>query len=334
MSNNYTLWSLQPENLPLQEEQLLKAMAQFGALAPSTHNTQPWICNLKNNSLIVSPDLSKRLPSADPNNRGLYISLGCFVTNAQCAAARAGKSIAVDLLNGLSHIDVRLTLKPRNSNDKLFALLSDQLNKRVSDKSKYSSQSISSQLIKLLSLQYQNCSVLVTDDKNTIIEAATQYEISAKKLASSKEFRKELARWLRPNFTRSFDGMPGFVAQVPTILSVLGPHVLPHVQLAAFKQVEKDSDKIRHSSAIGIVYSNDSSEATWISVGRIYELAALLASRLGIAMTPMAALVEDSFGAEYLGTLKKNLLPQFFFRLGYSGSKTQLHTPRREIVFS
>ena len=49
--------------------------------APSGHNTQPWRFTLGADCITIAPDFSKRLPVVDPDNRELFISLGCAAEN-------------------------------------------------------------------------------------------------------------------------------------------------------------------------------------------------------------------------------------------------------------
>lgn len=330
MKKNYELWNIANERVyALSDVELLKSCAQFGALAPSTHNTQPWVCRIEDQSLIVSPDLTKQLPHADPANRGLNISLGCFVMNVRCAAAKFGKGVSSRIVDGA----INLTLRQLESEDAQYALLFDQLTKRLSNKNYYDQEKIPRNLLDQLSVSHNGCVVYFNDDPTAIADAADQYRQSAMSLAETKEFRAELVRWLRPNFTTAFDGMPGFVANVPTIVSVLGPLVLPYSRLAAQKQVEKDGDKLQMSPAFGVIFSTRNTTESWIEVGEVYELVALLACSSGLSMTPMAALVEDQSGAKFLTKFQNNLLAQFVFRIGYSRGETPRHTPRRAIVF-
>ena len=58
--------------------------------APSGHNTQPWRFTLGADCITIAPDFSKRLPVVDPDNRELYISLGCAGENLRIAASHYG----------------------------------------------------------------------------------------------------------------------------------------------------------------------------------------------------------------------------------------------------
>ena len=65
--------------------------------APSGHNTQPWLFGIDENYIRIYPDISKCLPIVDPDNRELFVSLGCAVENFFWAAQKRGYNVTVDI---------------------------------------------------------------------------------------------------------------------------------------------------------------------------------------------------------------------------------------------
>ncbi|HQO04161.1 MAG TPA: nitroreductase, partial [Spirochaetota bacterium] len=73
--------------LPPEKAEILR----FASLAPSGHNSQPWVVK------VISPeewtlcaDQSRRLPAVDPDNRELLLSMGAFLENLSLAAGSLG----------------------------------------------------------------------------------------------------------------------------------------------------------------------------------------------------------------------------------------------------
>jgi hypothetical protein len=64
----------------------LVEIVRYAMLVPSGHNTQPWKFALKDNTVRMLPDLMRRLAIVDPDDRELYISLGCALENLVIAA--------------------------------------------------------------------------------------------------------------------------------------------------------------------------------------------------------------------------------------------------------
>ncbi|MFZ1871486.1 MAG: nitroreductase family protein [Chania sp.] len=67
-------------------------LVQKAALAPSSHNLQPWLIDLRGStdSLILRADPERLLPVADPYARETLISLGCFLELLSMAAQAEG----------------------------------------------------------------------------------------------------------------------------------------------------------------------------------------------------------------------------------------------------
>ena len=334
MSENYRQWSLTEKGRSFGTDvEILMYCAQYGALAPSTHNSQPWLCHISKDSLLVEPDFSKSLHAADPINRGLYFSLGCFVTNVRCAAATFNKELDVKIDTKKNAYFISIKLLDRKHSLAESKDLFSFVKKRFSNKDHYLVTKIPKKLVSLMQDQHNTTRVQIFDNKKLMEVFAEQYKISAKNLSGSQAFRNELSTWLRPNNTKKFDGMPGFVSNISLIPSLLGPFVIRNFGFAAKKQVDKDSQKLRMSPAVGIIYSKNNTPAEWIEAGELYERLALIAIKNGLSMTPMAAMVEDQSGANLLAKLNTKMLPQFFYRIGYSNSGVTYHTPRRPIVF-
>lgn len=63
------------------------AILYYGSLAPSGHNSQPWVVRvLSQNEWIIGVDPDRRLPAVDPGNREVMLSLGAFAENLSIAA--------------------------------------------------------------------------------------------------------------------------------------------------------------------------------------------------------------------------------------------------------
>jgi hypothetical protein len=67
-------------------------------LAPSSHNTQPWIFRVDGGRLDVLADRSRALPVNDPHDRELTISVAAAVFNARVAVEHAGRQLDVEVL--------------------------------------------------------------------------------------------------------------------------------------------------------------------------------------------------------------------------------------------
>lgn len=68
----------------------IREMVRYATLAPSGHNAQPWKFAVQEDTIHILPDYARCLPAVDPQNRELWISLGCALENLVLAAQAAG----------------------------------------------------------------------------------------------------------------------------------------------------------------------------------------------------------------------------------------------------
>lgn len=89
----------------------LQALAQAATLAPSSHNTQPWLFWLEGQAIELLADRTRALPVNDPDDRELTISSSCALLNLRVAAAAAGLQAPVEPWPDAA--DTLATLRPK-----------------------------------------------------------------------------------------------------------------------------------------------------------------------------------------------------------------------------
>jgi hypothetical protein len=90
-----------------------KEILNLSSLAPSGHNTQPWVIKyIEPFHWVIGNDKSKWLPAVDPSQRETILSIGAFIQNLEYAANKAGYSCHFKLLAKTNQdeniMDVRL----------------------------------------------------------------------------------------------------------------------------------------------------------------------------------------------------------------------------------
>ncbi|MEO0830709.1 MAG: twin-arginine translocation pathway signal protein [Pseudomonadota bacterium] len=71
----------------------LRALS-FALLAPSPHNLQPWLAELRGeDQIVIWQDPDRTLPHTDPNGRQLTIGMGCFLELMDLAAGQEGHGV-------------------------------------------------------------------------------------------------------------------------------------------------------------------------------------------------------------------------------------------------
>ncbi len=335
VENNYSAWEISerdfPKNGDIAEE--IKFFLRFGILAPSTHNTQPWKIKIANNTALILPDWSRRLPQADPDDSNLFFSLGCLAQNTIIAAAKFGYTVfpKIEIVTK-QESSIQLVFKKTGTSNRSLAELFPALSQRYSNKLVYSKKLIDpDQLRCLREISADNTKVVLTTDDEIINRVSQIHQEAVAEYAQKKDFTVELSHWMRTNNTKADDGMPAFVVGQTGIPAMIGKHVIGRFPQIMKLLAKKDRRLIQSSSAVGIIASPDDHMRDWIYSGMTYEKLALQATVLGLSTTVMAAMTEDKFSKKALGEIfNVPRIPQMFFRLGFS-SNVPYHTPRRNL---
>ena len=117
------------------------SLIEAAVRAPSGHNSQPWQFALGDDRITIAPDFSCRLSAVDPDNRELFISLGCALENLCLAAAHSGYAAQEHLADdGTVHIALHQQPEPTKQpeNEALYA----QIPRRQTNRATYNGSPI------------------------------------------------------------------------------------------------------------------------------------------------------------------------------------------------
>lgn len=324
---NYKAWEINARDYPSSGslEDKIRFLSVYGALAPSTHNTQPWLFEYAKDSLIIKPDLSKQLKIGDPNNWGLYISIGACTENIMQAAQAHGLSTDVNITEGL--INLKFSDKPISGTDinKLKAIIN-----RHSAKLLHTNRPLSNADRKELrghTTKSWKIHIVIEGEKRAQI--INNHIESARMIAGDPQFAKELSLWLRSNHTGAVDGMPGFTSGNSSLKTLIGKILIRKKPQLLIKTVGHDR-KLLESSAGYIIFTlhDKITPTSLIEGGRLIEKIWLDLIRRGYSAHPMFAAIQDNNGRNRLAKiLETDGTPLFFMRFGVQ--RQQFKTPRR-----
>lgn len=188
----------------------LEFLVRYAVLAPSTHNSQPWLFRVRGDSLELFADRSRALPVSDPHDRELTISCGAALAHAVLAARNFGHEAETELLPG-GHPDLLARLRlagrraPTHAEDRRFRAMPERRTTRTAFTQEPVSSEILGTLGQLASAQRAMLATLVdTADRESI--AGLVMEADHVQMANPA-FREELAKWVHPLASRTGDGM-------------------------------------------------------------------------------------------------------------------------------
>ncbi len=335
--DNYKAWDIQAKNFPKNGsiEDKIRFLIGYGILAPSTHNTQPWLFEINSNQLTINPNIELKLPEADPSGRNLYISLGACLFNIQVAAKYFELNIEEKIITtgkNNAKIEMIFTLNSKDSdqlNSRLFEAIPNRYSeKRISEPVKISD----SEWAKLKINPSRDTAISITKEKTKIHDLAQDVYKAAASYSKVPKFGRELAMWMRPNKTTSGDGMTGQVSGLTTGKVVVGKTLMKHMPKSMKIFAKKYLEQTIKSSALGLISTTHDEPKDWIESGKVYEELALKSTNFHISLGPMAALIETKYRSQLHTHFKDTKkFPQMFFRMIRVNTST-IHSPRRSEI--
>lgn len=331
-SNAATIWSLDYKDFPHSGSDFdkIKFLLRYAILAPSGHNTQPWLFSISANELSVFANLKKRLFIMDPLTRELYLSIGACLANLRMAAASFRIKCEVAYFpNGLAdELCARVNFKDltgaRLEDPTLLSAMvvrrnnrENYLNDPIEDEVKEGWRSF----VKEPDFRLD----LVADP--LVKEGLAKVTAEGLRMAFANEsFRHELASWIRNNYVYCEDGIPVNTTDMPAP-SLIAAILIKLIDIGPIK-AKNDKKKMIGSPVVAVVSSKEDNPLSWVKSGEIFEQVQVSAAGSGIASAVLVAAVEEGQlykkVQEAIGT---DFRPQMIFRLGYP-SKQSLHAPR------
>ena len=310
----------------------IKILLAYGALAPSSHNSQPWLFRVGEKYIEIYADPKRRLVEADKEGRMLFVALGCLITNLKIAADSFGLSHSLTyFVSSGSNLVARMNFlgEKNKTNENYLRAISE----RRSNRNKYKNRPIPEDLLGALKD--------LNHDEGLKIDFVVEPELKSQiagissramgKIMSHSPFRQELAHWLRTNITRKKDGMPGSGHGMPLIVSFVAPHILRHVDVSKV-EAKKERKRIMNFPAVGVISSKGNHPQQWLKVGELLEMILLAAQSNSIDSAIRVASIEDQIARNELKQALglHDFEPQILFGLGYA-EKPAPHSPRRRI---
>lgn len=198
---------------------------EFAILAPSSHNSQPWLFDLADHSVLLRADRARSLPVVDPQGRELVMSCGAALFNLRVALARFGCGCEVEAFPDPADRDVIASVRvidgraPEPGLAEMFAAIP----RRTTNRSAFEDTPVPPELREKLRLAAE------AEGAHFTCVWADNLRASVAKLVAEADveqfgnhaFRKELSHWLhRPG---RGDGIPLHAEGVSELLDFATP---------------------------------------------------------------------------------------------------------------
>jgi hypothetical protein len=230
----------------------IQALIQAATLAPSSHNTQPWLFRLEGPMVELLADRTRALPVNDPHDRELTLSCGCALYNLRVAAAAAGLQATVEPWPDTAQADLLARVRfQAGAATPAEATLHDAIAARRTYRERFADTPVdpiaSQALVDAAQVEGATLSLLDTDDRRAAA-AALVAEGDALQWANPS-WRRELAAWMHPR--RRGDGLVLPALAIPVAQLVVRTFDMGHGVAAKDRQLADASPLLAVLSTAG-----------------------------------------------------------------------------------
>lgn len=255
----------------------LQALVQAATLAPSSHNTQPWLFRLEGQVIELLADRTRALPVNDPDDRELTISCGCALLNLRVAAAAAGLQAQVEPWPDAADTDLlaRVRLAPGGA-DPAVAALQAAMAERRTYRECFAATAVDPMALRSLvdTVHSEAASLAVLDTADQRLGAAALVAEGDAMLWANPSWRRELAAWMHPR--RRGDGLTLPALAIPVAQMVVRTFDMGHGVAAKDRQLADESPVLAVLTTVG------DNPRDWLAAGQALQRLLLLGVQLGL----------------------------------------------------
>lgn len=328
-------WDLDETQLPEGADVAtrLRFAVRCAILAPSSHNTQPWLFRLRANCVELRADRTRALPVADPEDRELLISCGSALFNLRVALRRLGHRPDVQLFpehddpDLLAAVRVAQDAEPAPGDLELFrAIPARRTSRRRFENRDVPQETVGALVAAAAAEGGWFVPVLDPAARDALADLVAEGD---RLQGADRAFRREMAAWAHPLRARSRDGLPGFAYGTGDLGHFIGPTVLRTFETAAGHAAE-GRELAAGSPLLAVLGTGEDRPESWITAGQALERVLLLACARGL----QASYLDQPIEIAALRTRVRELLrlsgaPQLILRLGFGDGVPA--TPRRPV---
>ncbi len=308
--------------ISLQQDE--KEILLLASLAPSGHNTQPWLVKyLEPYHWIIGNDTSRWLPAVDPAQRETLLSIGAFVQNLEYAANNAGYSCRFDMLAKNNQEENVLEVKLTKTAAAAFDTTKIQSRRTV--RSGYLTDVLTKEDIGYLLGDERDCINFIPNTAREHDWLKEQTIEANRAQAYRNDAQQELSEWIRfssKDAALYADGLTTASMEMEGLPAWILRNFYSSADVMKKKFREQSIDKVveQVSRAGGwiLITSKTSDTLSLIETGKRMQRLFLKVRDRNIAIHPMTQILEEPAAAAMLNSsvgLKDTV--QFILRTGY-----------------
>lgn len=329
------VWSVSEHEFPRDGtvNEQLRFLLNYAILAPSGHNTQPWLFRLADDGIDIYADRRRALPVVDPSDRELTISCATALFHLRVAMRHFGMDPVVNVLPPRDHSDLMARVRPGAAHEptlndhRLFMAIK----KRRTNREPFDDRAVPSPELNHLEMAARNegATLHVARQDSLKRDLAALIAEGDRRQASNPSFRRELAAWIHSNRSKSRDGMPGSAFGFGDLLSLAGPFVIRTFNWGG-GQAAHDQQLAEGSPVLLVLTTPGDDPLHWLRAGQALDRVLLQAQAYDLHASYLNQPIEvPALRPRVAKLLETDEHPQLILRMGYGSAVDP--TPRRPV---
>jgi nitroreductase len=327
-------WSLSAGDFPADGTMLekWKFFLRYALLAPSSHNSQPWLFHVRHNTLELYADRRRACPVVDPLDRELVISCGSALFHLRCAMKHFACLGPVTIFPDQDpDLVARVALGIQDETDDEESILFCAIPKRRTNRQPFSDVPVPGSLLKALqrAAEAEGAWIRFLRRQEARYAFADLVAEGDRIQWASKAFRMELSRWVHSNHSLSRDGVPGYAAGIDDLLSYTGPLVVRTFDMGE-GQAARDHEVATGSPVLAVLGTDGDRPRDWVTSGQALARVLLRARADEVWASFLNQPIEvPELRAKLKTVTDSSGFPQAVLRFGFGENVKP--TPRREL---
>jgi hypothetical protein len=288
----------------------LKHLIAYAVLAPSTHNTQPWLFRLSDKTVDVLADRSRALPVIDPEDKSLVMSCGAATGVLATALEAVGFQFHLAILPDPAESDLvaRIHILGETNPTPDWEKTLNAIRHRRTVRSGFKDKGVhESELELILASEKDGDSNVIlphdVSDEANILRAVIEADHIRRQ---DKHFLREYASWIHPIRSRSRDGIPEYSRGLLTVDQIWSPDTIL-------------DDNLVRMTKVAVIVSNGNKPMEWTRAGIRMGKTLVQASKAGLnAAVINHPLAIPEIRSRIESILETTWTAQILLRFGYA----------------
>lgn len=310
----------------------LRFLLNYAILAPSGHNTQPWLFKVGADCVEIYADKTRALPVVDPGNRELIMSCGAALFNLRLALRHFSYRSEVEILPDAAQPDLMARVRigdkaaPDSAEDLLFAMISQRRTNRQAFADRPIPTSLLSELQK--TAEEEGAWLHIVEGGAARQLVADLITVGDYLQGKDVKFRRELETCIRPEGSSAREGIPTYALGKGGAEAYFAP-----LAASGHTNGAEDRQLAEGLPVLAILGTQANSPRDWLTAGQALARVLLRARADDVWASFLNHPIEVAgLWTELHDITKRAGFPQFLLRLGFAAdSVVPQPTPRRTV---